>query len=154
MKNLALSPNGLKFIKDNEGLSLVKYADLAGNFTCGYGHLITSKDNIPNEITAEQAEQLLTIDCLRVVNRLNRFLKTFDVDINQNAFDALCDFIFNLGIGSFESSTLATHVKFEEWDKAAEHFEEWCHAGGKVVPGLLARRQREKELFLKPIDIV
>ena len=67
--------------------------------------------------------------------------------INQNQFDALVDFVFNLGCGSLLSSTLLRQVNAGDFTAAAQQFLLWDHAGGVVVPGLLERRRAELQLF-------
>jgi GH24 family phage-related lysozyme (muramidase) len=63
-------------------------------------------------------------------------------------FDALLDFVYNLGQGNFQSSTLLEKIDAGKFEEAAEEFQKWNKAGGKVLPGLVKRREAEKELFL------
>jgi lysozyme len=77
----------------------------------------------------------------------------FCVDtINQNQFDALVDFAYNLGTGNLKSSTLLKKVNADPKDhKISEEFLKWNRAGGKVLKGLTARRVAEAELYFKDI---
>lgn len=152
MTNLSLSPNGLNLIKKSESCRLHVYLDSAGKKTIGWGHLIRPFEKIGDIITQERADELLIEDINERVGALNKFCDKFSIDLNVNQFDSLVDFIYNEGFGAFEGSTLAKHIKFEEFDKAALEFEKWDYADGKQSTGLLARRQREKALFLTPVN--
>jgi lysozyme len=147
---MKISENGLNLIKKFEGLSLKPYLCSAGIPTIGYGNTfyknmtkVTMKDN---PITEDEADSLfnflVTTNFVNVVNRL------VIVDINQNQFDALVSFVYNLGSGNFEKSTLLKKVNQEDFIGASLEFEKWNRAGGKVLNGLTKRRLAEKELFL------
>ena len=69
------------------------------------------------------------------------------IALTQGEFDALVDFVFNLGGGSFEHSTLLVMVNQRNFAAAAAQFERWDHAGGQVVAGLLRRRLAEEAEF-------
>ncbi len=102
---------GIELIKDFEGCKLKDYQDSVGVWTIGYGHTKGFKaiDGKPpklskNEvITQKQAEQLLIEDLVDAENAVNRYV---EVEINQDMFDALVSFTFNLGTGNLQSSTL------------------------------------------------
>jgi len=65
----------------------------------------------------------------------------------QGAFDACVAFAFNVGLGNFQRSTIRQKILREDWNGAAEAFMAWSKAGGKVLAGLVKRRQAEIELF-------
>ena len=147
---MQISKNGLDLIKQFEGLSLKPYLCPAGIPTIGYGNTfyedgtkVTLKDN---PITRERADSLfnflVTTNFVNVVNRL------VIVDINQNQFDALVSFVYNIGSGNFEKSTLLKKVNQSDFIGASLEFEKWNKASGKVLNGLTKRRLAEKELFL------
>ena len=140
-----ISQKGIDFIKQKEGCSLKKYLDIGGKPTIGVGHLITEKENIANEITNEQAEELLRKDLKVVEDAINKYVK---VSIDQEQFDALCSLIFNIGVGAFISSTLLKELNNNNILKAADQFLRWIYVNKKISPGLLARRQSEVDLFL------
>jgi len=128
-----------------EGLKLTAYRDVAGIWTIGYGH--TGKDVYAGRvITHQEALALLAADLHAAISVVNLRVK---VPLTQNQFDALVDFAFNAGIGAFVTSTLLRDLNAGDYTGAAAQFVLWDHAGGKVVPGLLKRRQAEAELFLK-----
>ena len=147
---MKISENGLKLIKKFEGLSLKPYLCSAGVPTIGWGNTFyenMKKVTLQDEpITEERADSLfnflVTTNFVNVVNRL------VIVDINQNQFDALVSFVYNLGSGNFEKSTLLKKVNQEDFIGASLEFEKWNRASGKVLSGLTKRRLAEKELFL------
>lgn len=147
---MKISENGLKLIKKFEGLSLKPYLCRAGIPTIGFGNTFyenMKKVTLQDEtITEERADSLfnflVTTNFVNVVNRL------VIVDINQNQFDALVSFVYNLGSGNFEKSTLLKKVNQEDFIGASLEFEKWNRASGKVLSGLTKRRLAEKELFL------
>ena len=70
------------------------------------------------------------------------------VDLTQNEFDALVSFIYNVGSGNFNNSTLVKKLNQSDYDGAADEFLRWDKAGGEVLAGLTKRREQERELFL------
>jgi len=144
---MEISGNGLKIIKEFEGLKFKSYLCPAGVLTIGYGH--TGKDVKPNqEISIEEAESLLIQDAVKFENAVNRLVK---VEINQNQFDALVSFTYNLGEGNLGRSTLLKKINEKDFAGAAPEFMNWTKAGGKVLDGLKRRRKSEKELFEKVV---
>ncbi len=143
MPNFTYSDNGLGLTKKFEGLRLSAYADQVGVWTIGYGHTGQGV-HAGLTITQDQADAFLESDVAGSVACVNRLVTS---EINQNQFDALVDFVFNLGCASLASSTLLRYVNSGDFADAAEQFQRWDHAGGVVVPGLLQRRQAEATLF-------
>ena len=147
---MKISNKGLELIKTFEGLSLKPYLDAVNIPTIGFGNTFyenMKKVTLQDEtITEERADSLfnflVTTNFVNVVNRL------VIVDINQNQFDALVSFVYNLGSGNFEKSTLLKKVNQEDFIGASLEFEKWNRASGKVLNGLTKRRLAEKELFL------
>ena len=70
----------------------------------------------------------------------------------QGAFDACVAFSFNAGLGNFQRSTIRMKINREEWEEAAEAFKQWTKGGGKVLPGLVRRRNAEIALFKTSFD--
>lgn len=143
MAEFTYSDTGLSLTKQFEGLSLTSYQDQVGVWTIGYGH---TGPNVHGgmTITEEQAELLLESDVAAAVTGVNRAVTA---QIEQNHFDALVDFAFNLGCASLLTSTLLRLINTPDLTAAAPQFLLWDHAGGVVVPGLLRRRQAEMDLF-------
>lgn len=86
-----------------------------------------------------------------MLRRLSAVNRLVTVVFNQNGFDALVDFAFNLGNNALSGSTLLRKLNAGDFAGAADEFPKWCHAGGKLVPGLLRRRQAEQRLFQQGI---
>ena len=142
-----ISETGIQLIKKFEGCSLKAYKCPAGIWTIGYGHTSGVKEG--QTITKAQAEDLLKQDLKQfevVVNNL------VNVSLNQNQFDALVSFCYNIGTGNIKNSTLLKLLNKGDHKGAAEQFERWVYAGAKKLNGLVKRRAAEKELFLKSID--
>ena len=140
---MKISQTGIDLIKKFEGCRLNAYLDAVGVPTIGYGS--TEGVQMGDTITQEEAETLLLKDLERFEAGVTRLVK---VPIDQNAFDALVSFSFNLGLGALQGSTLLKLVNAGDAPGAAREFAKWKHAGGKILPGLVARRAAESELFM------
>lgn len=137
------SQNGINLIKSFEGCRLTAYQDSAGVWTIGYGH--TAKVYSSMKITEEQAIKFLKSDIKNAENAVNSRVTYI---INQNQFDALVSFTYNVGVGNFSSSTLLKKLNQSDILGAANEFDKWVNAGGKVLKGLVRRRASEKDIFL------
>lgn len=147
MSNFEYSKNGLALTQLSEGCKLDAYPDVGGVWTIGYGHTKGVKKG--DTCTQAQAEAWLKEDIQTCVDAINRDVT---VSINQNQFDALVDFAFNLGIGALKNSTLWRKLNAGDFAGAAAEFPKWDMAGGKHIKGLLARRIREQSLFLGKVS--
>lgn len=141
--NLKISQRGLALIKQFEGCKLKAYQDSAGVWTIGYGHTKGVKKG--DEIAQAQADEYLKQDAASAGDDVLRLVK---VALNQNQFDALASFTFNLGAKNLISSTLLTRLNEGNYRAAADQFGRWVFAGGVLLQGLVKRRAAEKELFL------
>lgn len=147
---MKVSVNGINLIKHYEGCKLKAYLCPAGVPTIGYGATYypnKSPVKIGDVISQVEADVLLT-------NTLGPFemgvTKLLTTSINQNQFDALVSFAYNLGLANLKSSTLLKKVNANPSDSSIPaEFAKWCKAGGKVLAGLVARRQAEAELYKK-----
>ena len=132
-----------------EGFRPEPYLCAAQVPTIGYGTTVYpdgSKVSMQDpEITEAQAKQFLKAHIAKNIEpTLTR--EVGDI-VNQNQYDALVSFIYNVGMANFRKSTLLTHLKARDFRRAAEEFPRWTKAGGKVLAGLIARRKDERELF-------
>lgn len=132
---LSVSDSGIKLIKKYEGLELEAYYCASGQRTIGYGHTSSNLD----KITESQADSLLQIDLEIIEEYLNN-----NYDFNQNEFDAVASFIYNIGIHKFSTSTFSRTLDSSELQK-------WVYANGKYLSGLKARRDEEINLYNTPI---
>jgi lysozyme len=97
-------------------------------------------------ITVDEADAFLEADLKTFEDAVNELVS---VKLNQNQFDALVSFVYNVGIGNFKKSTLLKMINQSNFTEAAEQFLRWNKAGGKVLKGLENRRKSERELFIK-----
>jgi lysozyme len=138
---MKVSASGIQFIKDHEGLSLVAYPD-ANGYSIGYGHY----GAVPGQvITQGQADSFLKSDIATVENVLNATM----INLSQNQFDALADFIYNVGQGNFQNSTLLKKLKAGNYIDAVNELGKWIYSNGQQLPALIKRRADEAALFLK-----
>lgn len=137
------SDKGVALIQDFEGLRLNAYKDAVGIPTIGWGH--TGDVKMGTTITRTEAERILREDLHDFERAVTRLVR---VPINQNQFDALVCFSFNVGAKALENSTLLKLLNAGNKAGAASQFANWNKAGGKVLPGLVTRRAAEAKLFL------
>ena len=147
-EKLNISPNGLVILKDYEKFSAKWYLCSSKKWTIGWGHVRTSKDRF-DTVTLEEADKLLQSDCLIAETCIKKFVK---VALNQNQFDALTTFVFNIGITAFSESTILRLLNEGKFEQASEQFGRWIYPESSRR-GLIKRRNRECALFLKPIDL-
>lgn len=149
MKITKLGPNGFKLIKQFEGFKSKPYLCSAGVPTIGWGSTryvngtkVTLNDK---EITQEEADKLF----LDTLKQYELAVDAFCVDtINQNQFDALVSFAYNLGTTALKGSGLLKKVNKNPNDKTIEkEFNKWINAGGKPLKGLIRRRAAEAKLY-------
>jgi lysozyme len=137
------SKSGLALTESFEGCRFEAYLDQNGIPTIGYGHT-GPEVHLGLIWTQEQCDAALEGDIAWAASVVNRCVT---YPINQDEFDALTDFCFNVGSGNFEKSTLLKELNSGNLSAAAAQFDEWDHASGKVVAGLLRRRTAEQHLF-------
>lgn len=140
-----------KIIKEFEGLSLKAYQCSAGVWTIGYGNTSYLKQfDKPQNITIsqEKADELLEID---ITTFYNGVCETVGLICNNNQIASLTSFAFNIGLGAFKKSTLVKTIQIDpkQYDLITVQFLRWNKAGGKVINGLVKRRQREAELYCR-----
>jgi lysozyme len=135
-----------ELIKSFEGLELEAYLCPSDVWTIGYGHTKGVKEG--DTVTKEEAEKLLDEDLAFFRNGVKRLVK---VDLNENQFGALVSFAYNLGLGSLESSTLLKILNAGDYDGAADQLLRWNKSKGKVLTGLVRRREAERAVFLTPV---
>ena len=135
-----------ELIKSFEGLELEAYLCPADIWTIGYGHTGNVKEG--DSITKAEAEALLDKDLRTFRNGVKRLVK---VPLNENQFGALVSFAYNLGLGSLQNSTLLKMLNAGDYTGAADQFLRWNKSGGKVLTGLVRRREAERAVFLTPV---
>ena len=142
--------NAIDLIKQFEGFRAEAYKCPAGIWTIGYG--TTQVDGQPVRegmtISREQALQYAQQEVNKLWSKIESILK---VKINDNQMNALVDFAYNLGFNALKNSTLMRLINESKFDEAANQFSRWVYAGGKVLPGLVKRREAERQLFLQNV---
>jgi lysozyme len=144
-----ISKEGIDFICQFEGFRSQPYQDSVGVWTIGYGTTM-----YPNGLRVTQNDREITEDEGKtylqhhIEHRVIHAITELPVTLKQNQIDALCSFIYNLGIGSFERSTLRKDI-IQGADKAKikADFGMWVKAGGNILPGLIKRRNAEADLY-------
>ena len=132
-------------IKKFEGLSLKAYKPVPTEkyYTIGYGHY-SSGVKMGQTITMAQADALLRGDLLPC----EKYINSLNLDLTQGQFDALVDFAFNFGVGNLRNSTLLKKVRINApVDEIQAEFRKWNKAGGKVLQGLVKRREWEALMY-------
>lgn len=138
------SSAGMDLLRKSEGFRDRTYADIAGFRTIGFGHRQQPDENYPDGISLAQGESLLAIDILTAESAIARLVK---VPLAQGQFDALVDFVFNLGAGRLASSTLLSYLNARKYDAAAWQLLAWDRAGSRENAALKARREAEFRLW-------
>jgi lysozyme len=133
---------GAMLTEQFEGCSLTAYADVKGVWTIGYGH--TGGVQPGQTCTQEEADAWLQIDIQGAVRAVQTLVR---VPLTQDEFNALVDFVFNVGSGNFAASTMLARLNLGDYAGAAAQFQRWDLAGGNVVQGLLNRRIAEENEF-------
>lgn len=142
-----VSLKGLHLIEGFEGFGSCPYWDPYGRvWTRGYGETEGIGGNSPCIDRAYGEANLRS--------RLERFyewaLRGLHVALNQNRWDALASFVWNLGAGIFQGTSVGNYLRAGNWQAAAGSMLQYVHAGGQVLAGLVTRRQAEVKLFLTP----
>lgn len=143
MEKMKLSAAGMELIKKFEGCVLKAYKCPAGVWTIGYG---TTKGVTPGMvITAEKAEELFRAD----IRPIERTVNALAINLTQRSFDALVSWIYNLGSGNFQSSTMRKKIVADAADlDITDQMIRWINAGGKPLLGLKRRRVAEANMWL------
>jgi lysozyme len=141
---MELSAAGMALLKKSEGFRGKVYKDAAGFPTIGYGHRLLNPQSFTKGVDELFAEHLLACDVDDAEQAVERLVK---VALTQGQFDALVDFVFNLGQGKLAGSTLLADLNAGNYDAAAEQLLRWDHAGAVELPALKARREAEWRLW-------
>ncbi len=111
----------------------------AGYWTIGFGHLCDPKHP---PITQAQAEAYLAVDMQIALQATLRYCPVLATQ-PEGRLAAIIDFTFNLGAGRLQTSTLRRRINQQDWASAAQELRRWVYGGGKVLPGLVTRREAE-----------
>lgn len=155
-----VSDKAIKMIKHHEGVRQRPYRCPAKLWTIGVGHVlyprqgalkVDDRDSVPLEerdnrtFSMEEVDGILRDD----LNRFERGVERYcPLKLTQGQFDALVSFSFNVGLGTLQRSTLRQKVLRGDMEGASEEFMKYTIGGGKVLKGLVNRRNDERALFL------
>jgi len=121
------------------------YVCPAGFWTIGYGHLC---DPTHPPISEDEAEAYLARDLVTALDATLRFCPVLATE-PEGRLAAIVDFTFNLGTGRLQTSTLRRRVNQQDWTAAVTELRRWVYGGGRVLPGLVSRRETEAALILR-----
>jgi lysozyme len=119
----------------------------AGYWTIGYGHLCDPKHP---PITETEAEAYLARDLQTALTATLRYCPVLATE-PERRLAAIVDFTFNLGAGRLQTSTLRRRINQRDWAAAAGQLRRWVYGGGRVLPGLFARRDAEAAWLLRDV---
>lgn len=142
----------IDLVKEFEGLKLEAYLDPVGVVTIGYGY--TNRAGFGPGVamgdvwTKEQAEEMLAEGLFRFANEIRPLFKR---DATPNQFGAMLSLAYNIGTGAFSKSTALKRFNAGDIDGAADALTWFNKAGGKVLRGLVRRREAERALFLSDV---
>ena len=137
-----ISLEGINLIKHFEGCELEAYKCPAGVWTIGYGHIKGVQEG--DVITEQQADDMLVEELEEYENYIHNLV---NCPLNQNQFDALVSWVYNLGSSNLQASTLLKVLNAGDYAGVPAQMLRWNKAGGKVLEGLTRRRQAEADLF-------
>ena len=147
---MKVSDKLIKMLRHHEGVRSKPYRCPAGLWTVGVGHLIGDGKSLPESwnktFTQEEIDGILKRDLNRFELGVSKMLP--NVRLRQCEFDCLVSFAFNLGLGTFQRSTLRQALLRGDKEAAMESLMKYCRAGGKVLRGLENRRKDERAMFL------
>lgn len=141
---MQISDKGVELVAKYEGCRLEAYKCPAGVWTIGYGHTagVNQGDTLPSK---EAAKELLQKDLAKYAASVNQCIQNGKLTFqpNQNQFDALTSFCYNCGAGNLQKLVAGRSA-----EEIAEKLLAYNKGGGKVLPGLVRRREEERALFL------
>tara|TARA_Y100000114_G_scaffold118236_1_gene112719 strand:- start:713 stop:1156 length:444 start_codon:yes stop_codon:yes gene_type:complete len=139
---LNTSAEGIALIKKFEGCELKAYQCSAGVWTIGYGHTKDVEEG--DTISKDQAEEMLVEELHEYENYVNEYV---NVALSQNQFDALVSWVYNLGPANLKASTMLKVLNDGKYEDVPYQMKRWNKAGGKVLDGLVRRREAEALLY-------
>ena len=137
------SSEGLALIKKFEGLELNAYKCPAGVWTIGYGHTKGVQEGMV--ISEETANDMLVEELEEYEGYINNMVHC---SLSQHQFDALVSWVYNLGSTNLKNSTLLKVLNDWKHEEAPAQIKRWNKAGGRILEGLVRRREAEALLFM------
>jgi len=144
---MRLDQAGVELLHGDEGLELTSYLDSGGVWTIGWGSIRMFGNPVRKGMTCtrEEADAQFLLDVALTEKCINKLVT---VPLTQNQYNALVDFVYNVGIEAFTTSTLLKKLLLKDYQGAATQFMRWVYDNGKEVEGLKNRRRKTQQLFL------
>jgi lysozyme len=142
---MRISSQGIALIKQFEGFSAYPYQCPAGYRTVGYGHVIGATDQYMYPLDAAEAEAILVADSVLAERAVASLIA---IALSQPQFDALVSFTYNMGVAALQRSTLRQVINRGEYGAIEGPWMRWVYAKGRILKGLVARRQAEISLYI------
>ena len=139
---MKISEDGLELIKKFEGCETTAYQDSVGVWTIGFGHTKGVEEG--QTCSIEDAESMLADEMDEYEGYINNMVK---VELQQHEFDALVAWVYNLGPTNLSESTMLKVLNGGQFDRVPDEMNRWTRAGGKILEGLVRRRQAESLMF-------
>ena len=139
---MKISEDGLELIKKFEGCETTAYQDSVGVWTIGFGHTKGVEEG--QTCSIEDAESMLADEMDEYEGYINNMVK---VELQQHEFDALVAWVYNLGPTNLGESTMLKVLNGGQFDRVPDEMNRWTRAGGKILEGLVRRRQAESLMF-------
>ena len=139
---------GIDLIKHYESLRRQSYLCPANVWTIGYGATrLWDNEPVPpyTTITEQQADDLLRRDLIDTEDFVSRLVR---VPLTENQFSATVSLVFNIGAGNFQRSQIRQRINRKDYDGAASIWWQWRRGGGRILPGLVKRRESERQLWM------
>lgn len=144
-----VSDRAIKMLRHHEGVRFKPYQDAIGLWTVGVGHLIGDGKTLPDgwnkTFTSGEVDEILRRDLARFEAGVERLCP---VGLTQSRFDALVSISFNFGLGTLQRSSIRMKHNREDFEGAADAFLLYTKAGGKILKGLVTRRNDERAVYL------
>lgn len=140
-----ITSKGVNFIAQFEGFKETPYLCPSGCPTIGFGHVIR-KGEFFDKITKEEGLILLKKD-LQIYQKV--ISKLLTVSLSKSQYIAVLSLTYNIGPGAFQRSTLRQKINREEYEEIPSEFMKWIWGKGKILPGLVKRREAEIKLFIE-----
>ena len=134
----------IELVSNFEGFSKKMYKDAAGYATIGFGHKMKEGEALDRVISKDEALSLLKDDLVTAMDAVELFVV---VPLTDPQFNALTSFVYNVGVSAFKKSTLLRKLNDGDYASVPKELIRWIHADGKILKGLVNRREAEGKLF-------
>jgi lysozyme len=144
---MRIDKRGEELLHTSEGLELKAYLDTGGVWTIGWGNTSINGKPVTKGMTCtkEEADEEWRKDVDEAEASVKKLVK---VPLTQGQFNALVDFVYNVGEGQFSKSTLLRLLNKGDYEGACKQFPRWVYDNGKKINGLVKRNRKRQEMFM------